>query len=92
MLGETDTENSMFDDDQVTLFITSTSSKEAAILMGWKAKEADFANLVTTIDGAATRQMSDLYAHAQQQVKVWSQLAIGPAAGRSRVGKIVRTE
>lgn len=85
--AETDT---LFTDDQIKAWIDGTSNLDAASLRGWKVKMAHFANLVNVTDGAASREMSDLFEHAQEMVKVYNKLALGPAAGRTRVGKIVR--
>lgn len=89
MIGEPAEADSMFTDDRVTAWINSTSSLEAAALRGWRAKAANFANLITVTDGAASREMSDLLDHAETMIKMYTSLAKGPSAGRTRVGKIV---
>ena len=84
-------EDTLFTDEQLTSWINETATLDAAALEGWKIKMAHFANLVDTTDGAAARALSDLFAHAQVMVKMYDNLVLGPTAGRSRVGKIVRS-
>lgn len=84
---ETDT---MFMDTQIETWIINAGSVNGASLRGWKVKMAHFANLVNVTDGAASREMSDLFDHAQEMVKIYTKLAVGPTAGRTRVGRIVR--
>jgi hypothetical protein len=85
--AETDT---LFTDEQIGKWIEGSPSLETASLKGWKKKMAYFSNLVNVTDGAAAREMSDLFIHAQAMVKLYTGLAAGPTAGRSRVGKIIR--
>ena len=84
--------DTLFTDEQIIKWINDTSSLDAASLKGWKKKMADFANLVNVTDGAAARTFSDLFEHARQMVALYTDLAVGPTAGRARVGKIVRSE
>lgn len=84
-------EDTLFTDEQLTSWINESATLDAAALQGWKIKMAHFANLVDTTDGAAARALSDLFAHAQAMVKMYGNLVLGPTAGRSRVGKIVRS-
>jgi hypothetical protein len=83
--------DTMFTDAQIATWINNTASNDEASLRGWKIKMANFANLVNVTDGAASREFSDLFDHAVTMVKTYTKLASGPAAGRSRVGKIVRS-
>jgi len=82
--------DTMFTDEQIIAWIDGTTNLDAASLRGWKVKLAHFANLVNVTDGAASREMSDLFEHAKEMVKTYTKLAQGPAAGRTRVGRIVR--
>jgi hypothetical protein len=90
MIGETDTTASLFTDDQITAWIDAADSLEAAALTGWQRKAAHWAGLVNVTDGAAAREFSDLFDHAVAMIKVFTKLA-SPTAGRTRVGKIVRS-
>lgn len=90
MVGETDTANSLFTNEQITSWIAEASSLEGAALTGWRRKAAHWANLVNVTDGAASREFSDLYTHAESMIKFYGKLALGPTAGRSRVGRIIR--
>lgn len=85
--------DTMFSDVQVSNWITLSSSPEGAALRGWRAKMANYSSLVTVTDGAALRQLSDLMTHAEYMVKYYTGLTSSPpaAAGRTRIGKIVRT-
>lgn len=88
--GGTDADT-MFTDAQIATWINNTANLDAATLRGWKVKLANYANLVNVTDGAASREMSDLFDHAQEMVKYYGKLAVGPTSGRSRVGRIVRS-
>lgn len=95
MIGETippggSDVNTMFTDERVTAWINGSSSLEGAALRGWRAKAAEFSNLVNVTDGAASREMSDLLKNALEMVKQYNGLSRGPAFGRTRVGKIIR--
>lgn len=83
--------DSMFTSEQLGKWITvSSENLNIAAVKGWQAKMANFAGLVNVTDGAASREFSDLMDHAEVMVKMYSKLSLGPTAGRSRVGKIVR--
>lgn len=91
-LGEGDDEtSSLFSDVQVGIWVDSTTTMNGAALEGWQAKLAALSNLVNVTDGAASRELSDAFQNAMQMVKLYTKLAEGPAAGRSRIGRIVRT-
>jgi len=90
MLGEPTGDDSLFSDETINGWIDAAANLDAAILQGWRAKAAHFANLVNVTDGAASREFSDLLDNAAAMVKQYTSLARGPAAGRTRVGKIVR--
>ena len=91
MIGETDASNTLFGDESITAWIEAATTLEGAALAGWRRKAAHWAGLVDVTDGAASRAFSDLYEHAQDMIKQYSRLALGPTAGRSRVGRIVRS-
>lgn len=82
--------DTLFPDARISAWIDESSSLDAASLRGWKAKLASLSNLVDVTDGAASRALSDAFDHAQEMVRFYTKLAIGPSAGRTRVGKIVR--
>lgn len=90
MLGETDTTNTLFTDERIMVWIDDSDSLEAAALVGWQRKAAHWAGLVNVTDGAAARAFSDLFDHAQNMIKFYTKLA-SPVAGRTRIGKIVRS-
>lgn len=96
MIGETimpglSASDTLFTDERITSWIEGTSSLEGAALRGWRAKAAHYANLVNVVDGAASREFSDLLDNALNMIKMYQGLAKGPAFGRTRVGKIVRS-
>lgn len=96
MLGETigtgETEaDTLFTDAQLTVWIGATKNLEAAAVKGWRAKMASYAGLVDVVDGASQRKMSDLFDHAKQMIAYYTLASRGPAAGRTTVGKIVRS-
>lgn len=61
-----------------------------AALSGWRWKMAHWAGLVNVTDGAASRNFSDLMAHAETMINMYTKLSRGAAQGRSRVGRIER--
>lgn len=87
-----DASESMVDTAQLDswLLVTNNDFNKAAIL-GWQFKLAHWANLVTVVDGAATRNFSDLMGHAQIMIDYYTGITSGPARQRARVGKIVRS-
>lgn len=91
MIGEPAAAESLFTDERVIAWIEGTSSLEGAALRGWRAKAAHYANLVNVTDGAAVREFSDLLTNALSMVKMYQGLERGPAFGRTRVGKIIRS-
>lgn len=91
MLGEPAEAESLFTDERVTAWIEGSSSLEGAALRGWRAKAAHYAGLVNVVDGAASREFSDLLTNANAMIKMYQGLSRGPAYGRTRVGKIVRS-
>lgn len=85
---ETDT---MFTDAKIESWIDDAASLEAAAVRGWSVKLAQWAGLVDVTDGAASRALSDLMDHGRAMLRLYQDLALGPTAGRTRIGKIVRT-
>jgi len=75
-------------DDWLSL---AENNMNKAALLGWQFKLAHWANLVTVIDGASTRQFSDLMGHAQQMIDYYTDVTSGPSRKQTRVGKIVRS-
>lgn len=90
MIGETDTDNTLFTDERIESWIDGSQTLEGAALTGWQRKAAHWAGLVNVTDGAASRTFSDLFDHAQNMIKTYTKLA-SPVAGRTRVGRIVRS-
>ena len=85
---ETDT---LFSDEKIGKWVDRYSTNmDAAAYLGWRAKMAHFSNLVNVADGASSRALSDLFDHAEKMVAQYRRLAQGPAAGRTRIGKIVK--
>lgn len=83
--------DTMFTNAQISSWIDSTSNIATAAVEGWEAKLAQWASLVTVIDGAAARELSDLMDHGELMLKYYTRKALGPARTRSRVGKIIRS-
>lgn len=86
--GEADT---LFTDLQVQAWIDSTSSTDSAVVLGWKAKAARYADLVDTSEGTSKRAMSDLHEHALKMIQYYDGTAGGTTSGRTRVHKLTRT-
>lgn len=82
--------DTLFTNEQVTGWLQNSVFLDAASYRGWLAKLALLVDLVNVTDGAASRELSDAHDHALAMVKLYAKLALGPASGRTRVGKIVR--
>lgn len=83
-------DDTLFTTERIEAWIDASATLEGAALTGWRRKAAHWAGLVSVTDGAASREFSDLFDHAQEMIKTYSKLAT-PSTGRTRVGKIVRT-
>jgi len=84
--------DTLFSDEKLGKWVDRyPTNMDAAAYVGWRVKMAHFSNLVNTSDGASSRALSDLFDHAEKMVAQYRRLAAGPAAGRSRVGKIIRS-
>src|ERR1044071_4639966 len=86
LLGETVPEggtadDTLFTDDQIGSWIDTNPSVERAAYDGWRAKAAQFANLVNVVDGAASREFSDLLENARQMVAMYQRSSSGPTEG-----------
>lgn len=68
----------------------ASGSVERAAATGWRAKAAQYADLVDVTEGNASRSMSDLHEHALQMVKLYDKSTEGPTEGRTTIGRIVR--
>lgn len=97
LLGETIPEggspdDTMFTDEQLSRWLDKTATLERAAFEGWRAKAAQYADLVNVTDGAATREMGELLKNAERMVRLYSKSTGGSTYGRSRVGRIVRRD
>lgn len=82
-------DDTMFSEAELQAIIDNNSTPDGAALEAWEAKRAELANLVNVTDGAASRAMSDAFAHAEDMVVYYSRKTTG-RAGRTRIGKIIR--
>lgn len=88
-----DESSSMFTNAQLDTMLTRAESLDHAILDGWETKMAHWANLVTVVDGASSRELTALMDHAEAMIKYYGgKVSLGPDAinSRTRIGKIVR--
>lgn len=84
--------DTMFTEAQILDFLAlGNDDLERAAYEGWRAKAANFANLVDVTEGNASRAFSDLLKHANDMVKTYSKASSGPTEGRARIGKIIRS-
>ena len=67
--AESDT---MFTDDQIQAWIDEEETLNEAIARGWRAKAAQYADLVDTAEGTSKRSMSDLSANALRMAASFS--------------------
>lgn len=84
---ETDT---LFTDAQLGKWVINYTNLDYAAVKGWQVKMAHFADLVDVTDGASSRKLGDLLNHAERMIIMHRKQALGPVAGRTRVGKIRR--
>ena len=85
--------DSFFTDQQIVDMLTSAATLNHAILDGWETKMAHWANLVTVVDGASSRELTKLMEHGEAMIKYYTgKIKDGPDAinSRTRIGKIVR--
>lgn len=82
--------DTLFDDAQIVRWIDANPSLERAAYDGWRSKAAEFANLVSVTDGAASRELSDLLKNAKDMAALYQRSSDGPTEGRTRIGRIVR--
>lgn len=85
-------EDTLFTDVKLLTYIKAGATMDHAALTGWRIKLAHFSNLVNVTDGAASRELGMHFEHAREMVKQYTNLAKSPSYGRSRVGKIQRTQ
>ena len=90
--GETESDT-LFTDEQLKIVLRESATLNAAILDGWETKMAHWAELVSVTDGAAARNLSDLYDHALNMVNLYTKkVSAGPSGSlartRTRVGSI----
>jgi len=101
LLGETipsggSESDTMFLTEEVTDFLQKGTEAnkdfavEAAAYYGWRAKMAEFANLVNVNEGNAAREMSELHKAAKRMVDQFAGFVPTPSRGRARIGNIVR--
>lgn len=86
--------DTMFSADDIDTFLLA-GSQNAAALQGWKAKAAQYSNLVTVTEGNSSRAMSDLYKAALEMVQYYEDAVAAEAVlegtkGRVVIGKISR--
>lgn len=85
---DTDT---MFSDEEIDDFLLRAGNNVArAAAIGWNVKAANYAGLMTTTEGNASRQASDLFGHATTMVKKYEAMRSEATSGRAQVGRIRR--
>ena len=83
----------LFSDEQIQDFLDMADNDlDRAAYEGWRRKAAEFANLVNVTEGNSARDMSDLHKNALEMIAHYSRARAGPTEGRTRIGRIVRTE
>lgn len=81
-----------FTDEQIQSFLDQVGSNPyRAAYVGWMAKAAIYADLITVNEGNALRQMSDLHNHALAMAKLYASQGSAATAGRTTIGRIRRT-
>lgn len=82
--------DTLFSEEQLQAIVDTTSSPDEAALEGWTVKRAQLANLVNVTDGAASRELGQLFDHATEMVDHYSR-KINGRSGRTRIGRITRS-
>ena len=82
--------DTLFKDEEIQNFISTTNDLERAAYEGWRVKAARLSNLVDTTDGNIQRKFSQLLDHANDMIKVYVHASGGPTEGRTRMGRAVR--
>lgn len=87
-----DEADTRFTDEQILDFLNQAGGdNNRAAVIGWTAKAAIYADLITVNEGNALRQMSDLHNHALAMIKQYAGVP-QLVKGRTRVGRIRRRE
>lgn len=87
-----DESESFLTEAQLKVILGRSATINHAILDGWETKVAHWANLVTVVDGASSRELSKLMEHGDKMVKLY-QAKIDEGDNvhtRVRIGRIVR--
>jgi len=82
--------DTLFSEEQLQTIVDTTDSTDGAALEAWEIKKAHLANLVNVTDGAASRELGQLFEHAIEMVDSYSK-KINGRIGRTRVGRITRS-
>lgn len=87
-------DDTLISDQTLTTIILGSSTIDDALISGWEVKLAQWSNLVDVTDGAASRKLGDLMAHAADMIAYYKNKVRGGETGvnrnRTRVGRIVR--
>ena len=87
--NESDT---MFSDVELQEMLDKANQDmDRAAYEGWRAKAAEFANLVDTTEGNYSRKFGQLLDNANTMARLYSR-AGGSVEGRTRIGRIRRAE
>lgn len=85
--------DTLFTDEVINdLLLKANGDLDRAAFEGWRHKAAHFANLVDVTEGNSSRAMSDLLKNAESMVRYYLRSSSGPTEGRTRVGRIRRSE
>jgi hypothetical protein len=88
--GGSDTDTYFSDAEIENILEDANGDTRRAAYIGWQAKAAYYADLVTVSEGNAIRQMSDAYDHAVKMAKLFGDAGSVLTAGRTRIGRIRR--
>ena len=84
---------SFFTDTQIEAMLSKAKTMDHAIVEGWEIKMAHWANLVTVVDGASSRELTELMNHATKMINYYQgkvDRGENDILTRTRIGKIVR--
>lgn len=83
--------DTLFTDVQVQAWIDATTTTDAAVVVGWKAKAGKYADLVDTAEGTSKRAMSDLHKNALAMAEAYTSSGDLSTTRRTRFHKLTRT-
>ena len=88
-----DPEHEELTDEDIAAILDGVEGNiNAAVAEAWGVKAAHYSTLVNVSESGSTRNLGDLYKNAMAMQSYYSVAGIQVSAGRTRIGKIVRSD